>query len=167
LANNLTKSSQEMLQALGAIKDTATAMQAATSPLAESARQMADTSGRMLESNRAVEQGVTAAQTEFREVADMLRTSLEATARSWENYDSRFKGVDESLGQILDRIIRSVQDNLEALRAFMEQIDAKLSGAVDKLGGGIDELTEFAQQMEQVTARLNGGGNAEARTLNQ
>jgi methyl-accepting chemotaxis protein len=156
--NNLTKSSHEMLQALGAIKDTANAMQAASGPLAESARQMADASGHILKSNRAVQEGVDRAQTEFREVANVLRSTLEATTKSWENYDGRFREVNEDLGQILDRILRSVQDNLDALRSFMEQIDAKLSGAVDRLGGGIDELTEFAQQMEQVTARLNGGG---------
>jgi septation ring formation regulator EzrA len=167
LANNLTKSSQEMLQALGAIKDTANAMQAATSPLGESARQMADASGHILESNRAVQVGVDRAQTEFRDVANILRSTLEATTKSWENYDGRFSEVNEELGRILDRILRSVQENLEALRGFMEKIDAKLSGAVDRLGGGIDELTEFAQQMEQVTARLNGGGNGGPRSPNQ
>ncbi len=72
----------------------------------------------------------------------------------------RFKGVDDSLGLVLDRIIQSVQENLEALRAFVEKIDEKLSGAVDKLGGGIDELGEFAQSMEQLTAKLNGGNGA-------
>jgi archaellum component FlaC len=61
-----------------------------------------------------------------------------------------------ALGLVLDRIIQSVQENLEALSAFVEKIDEKLSGAVDKLGGGIDELGEFAQTMEQLTARLNG-----------
>jgi methyl-accepting chemotaxis protein len=127
---------------------------------------MADASGHILKSNRAVQEGVDRAQTEFREVANVLRSTLEATTRSWENYDGRFREVNEDLGQILDRILRSVQDNLEALRSFMEQIDAKLSGAVDRLGGGIDELTEFAQQMEQVTARLNGGANDGSRSQN-
>jgi methyl-accepting chemotaxis protein len=117
-------------------------------------------SGHIAEATRSVEQSVAGAKIEFREVAEMLRTTLEATSRHWEDYEKRFKDVDESLSSVLDRIIQSVQENLEALRGFMEKIDVKLSGAVDKLGGGIDELTEFAQQMEQVTARLNGGAGA-------
>ena len=60
-------------------------------------------------------------------------------------------------GMPLNEIIQSVQQDLEALRGFVEKIDEKLSGAVDKLGGGIIALGEFAQQMEQVTAKFNGG----------
>lgn len=159
----MTKSSQEMREALSAIMSTATAMREASAPLAESARLMAETSGHIADSNRSVEQSVATAKSEFRDVGDMLRTTLEATAGYWATYEKRFKDVDESLSSILDRIIQSVQENLEALREFMEKVDMKLSGAVDKLGGGIDELTEFAQQMEEVTARLNGGSTAASR----
>src|SRR5208282_2441731 len=121
LANNVTKSSQEMREALSAIMSTSNALREAGAPLAESARLVAEASGHIAESSRSVEQSVTAAQSEFREVGDMLRTTLEATAGSWENYEKRFKDVDESLSSILDRIIQSVQENLEALRAFMEK----------------------------------------------
>jgi len=159
LANNVTKSSQEMREAVTAMTITAKAMAEAGAPLAESARLIADASIQIATSSQSVERSVTTAQSEFREVADMLRTTLETTAGHWESYERRFKDVDESLSSVLDRIIQSVQENLEALREFMEKVDMKLSGAVDKLGGGIDELTEFAQQMEEVTARLNGGNN--------
>jgi hypothetical protein len=160
LANNVTKSSQEMREAAIAMTTTANSMREAGAPLAESSRLIAEASGRIADATRSVEQSVVGAQVEFREVGKMLRTTLEATAAHWADYEKRFKDVDESLSSVLDRIIQSVQENLEALRGFMEKIDVKLSGAVDKLGGGIDELTEFAQQMEQVTARLNGGTGA-------
>jgi chromosome segregation ATPase len=125
--------------------------------MAESSRLIAEASRRIADSTGSSEASITGAQTEIRNVAQLLQTTLQATVQQWEGYEKRFKGVDDSLGLVLDRIIQSVQENLDALSSFVEKIDEKLSGAVDKLGGGIDELGEFAQTMEQLTVRLNGG----------
>jgi hypothetical protein len=141
----------------GAMANSARSMREAGLPLVESSRLIAEASQRIADSAGSSELSITAAQTEIRNVAQLLQTSLQTTVQQWEGYERRFKGVDESLGLVLDRIIKSVQENLEALSSFVEKIDEKLSGAVDKLGGGIDELGEFAQTMEHLTAKLNGG----------
>src|SRR5437660_6973031 len=122
--------------------------------IAESSRLIAEASKRIADATGSSEVSITGAQTQIRNISQLLQTTLQATAEQWEDYERRFKGVDDSLGLVLDRIIQPVKENLEALRGFVEKIDEKLSGAVDKLGGGIDELGEFAQQMEQVTAGL-------------
>jgi archaellum component FlaC/uncharacterized protein YoxC len=144
----------------GAMSNSARSMRDAGAPLAESSRLIAEASKRIADATGSSELSITGAQTEIRNISQLLQTTLQATAQQWENYERRFKGVDDSLGLVLDRIIQSVQENLEALRTFVEKIDEKLSGAVDKLGGGIDELGEFAQSMEQLTAKLNGGNGA-------
>jgi methyl-accepting chemotaxis protein len=141
----------------GGLSNSARSMRDAGEPLAESSRLIAEASKRIADATGSSEASIAGAQVEMRNISQLLQTTLQATAQQWENYERRFKGVDDSLGLVLDRIIQSVQENLEALRAFVEKIDEKLSGAVDKLGGGIDELGEFAQSMEQLTARLNGG----------
>jgi methyl-accepting chemotaxis protein len=141
----------------GAMANSARSMREAGAPLAESSRLIAEASRRIADSTGSSEASITGAQTEIRNVAQLLQTTLQATVQQWEGYEKRFKGVDDSLGLVLDRIIQSVQENLDALSSFVEKIDEKLSGAVDKLGGGIDELGEFAQTMEQLTVRLNGG----------
>jgi methyl-accepting chemotaxis protein len=143
----------------GAMSNSARSMRDAGAPLAESSRLIAEASKRIADATGSSEVSITGAQTEIRNISQLLQTTLQATAQQWEDYERRFKGVDDSLGLVLDRIIQSVQENLEALRAFVEKIDEKLSGAVDKLGGGIDELGEFAQSMEQLTAKLNGGNS--------
>jgi methyl-accepting chemotaxis protein len=144
----------------GAMSNSARSMRDAGAPLAESSRLIAEASKRIADATGSSEISITGAQTEIRNISQLLQTTLQATAQQWEDYERRFKGVDDSLGLVLDRIIQSVQENLEALRSFVEKIDEKLSGAVDKLGGGIDELGEFAQSMEQLTAKLNGGNGA-------
>jgi archaellum component FlaC len=136
----------------GAMSNSARSMRDAGAPLAESSRLIAEASKQIADATGSSELSITGAQTEIRNISQLLQTTLQATAQQWENYERRFKGVDDSLGLVLDRIIQSVQENLEALRTFVEKIDEKLSGAVDKLGGGIDELGEFAQSMEQLSA---------------
>jgi methyl-accepting chemotaxis protein len=143
----------------GAMSNSARSMRDAGAPLAESSRLIAEASKRIADATGSSEVSITGAQTEIRNISQVLQTTLQATAQQWEDYERRFKGVDDSLGLVLDRIIQSVQENLESLRAFVEKIDEKLSGAVDKLGGGFDELGEFAQSMEQLTAKLNGGNS--------
>jgi methyl-accepting chemotaxis protein len=152
----LSKATQETESAM---IGTARSMREAGTPLAESSRLIAEASRRISDATSSAEQSIAAAQAEIRNITQLLHTTLESTAQQWQDYEKRFKGVDENLGVVLDRIIQSVQENLEALRGFVEKIDEKLSGAVDKLGGGIDELGEFAQQMEHVTAKLNGGNS--------
>jgi methyl-accepting chemotaxis protein len=105
---------------------------------------------------RATEQIVLGAQNEVREIGSLLRTTLEATAKQWEDYERRFQDVDQSLSSVLDQITRTVQANVESLAEFVQKIDEKFSSAIDKLGGGIDELSEFAQSIEQATHQLNG-----------
>lgn len=139
-----------------AMSGTARSIRDAGAPLAESARLIADASKNIADATGSTQQTVEGAQVEIRNITQLLQHTLEVTTQQWQNYERRFKGVDDNLGAILDRIIKSVQENLEGLSSFVEKVDEKLSGAVDKLGGGIDDLGEFAQSMEQITLRLNG-----------
>jgi hypothetical protein len=138
-----------------ALSGTARSIREAGAPLSESARLLADASRNIADATGSTQQSVLGAQAEIRNITLLLQQTLEATSQQWQNYERRFKGVDDSLGIILDRIIKSVQENLEGLRSFVEKVDEKLSGAVDKLGGGISDLGEFAQSIEQITLRLN------------
>jgi methyl-accepting chemotaxis protein len=138
-----------------ALSGTARSIRDAGTPLAESARLLADASKNIADATGSTQQSVAGAQIEIRNITQLLQQTLETTSQQWQSYERRFKGVDDSLSIILDRIIKSVQENLEGLRSFVEKVDEKLSGAVDKLGGGIEDLGEFAQSMEQITLRLN------------
>ena len=138
-----------------ALSGTARSIRDAGAPLAESARLIADASRSIVDATGSTQQSVLGAQAEIRNITQLLQQTLDATSQQWQAYERRFKGVDDSLGLILDRIIKSVQENLEGLRSFVEKVDEKLSGAVDKLGGGIEDLGEFAQSMEQITLRLS------------
>ncbi|MEH2524188.1 MULTISPECIES: anti-phage ZorAB system protein ZorA [unclassified Bradyrhizobium] len=148
-----------------AMSNSARSIAEAGEPLAEGSRLIAAASQQIRDATAGSERSISSAQEEIRKISDLLQVTLRTTTEQWEGYERRFKGVDDSLGLILDRIIRSVQENLEALRGFVEKVDEKLSGAVDRLGGGIDELGEFAQSMEHLTANLNSARNAQDGTV--
>lgn len=149
----LSKATQETE---GAMTSSARSMREAGAPLVETSRLIAEASKRISDVTGNSEAGISSALVEIRNISQLLQSTLQTTAEQWQRYEQRFKGVDDSLGLVLDRIIRSVQENLDALTTFVTKIDEKLSGAVDKLGGGINELGEFAESMEQITTRLNG-----------
>ncbi|WFU42745.1 anti-phage ZorAB system protein ZorA [Bradyrhizobium sp. CB82] len=154
--SQLTKAAQ---QTEGAMSSSAKSIVEAGHPIAEGSRLIAVASQRILDATTGSERSISGAQTEIRNISELLQATLRTTTEQWESYERRFKDVDDSLGVVLDRIIRSVQENLEALRGFVEKVDEKLSGAVDRLGGGIDELGEFAQSMEHLTANLSTARN--------
>jgi methyl-accepting chemotaxis protein len=157
LAQNVTSSGEVMRNIVESLERTAQSIRAAGAPLAETSRLLGEGSERLVQATRSTEQIVLGAQTEIREIGSLLRTTLEATTKQWEDYERRFHDVDQSLSNVLDQITRTVQANVESLGEFVQKIDEKFSSALDKLGGGIDELGEFAQSIEHATLKLNGG----------
>jgi chromosome segregation ATPase len=157
LARHVADSSQGVRAAADTISSAAQALKEAAAPLTETSRLIAGASQQIAVATQATQHSISS-QAEIQAVAQVLRTSLESTVKQWESYERRFKDVDESLAVVLDRIVQSVQTILDGLRSFVERIDEKLAGAIDRLGGGIDDLGEFAERMEQVTTRLNGSG---------
>jgi methyl-accepting chemotaxis protein len=153
----LSKAAQETQSAMAG---TAQSLREAGAPLTESSRLIVEASRRIADATSSAERSITGANSQIRTITETLQDALRTTVTQWQDYEARFKDVDENLGLILDRIVKSVQEHLEAMRGFVEKVDEKLAGAVDRLGGGIDELGEFAQSMEQVTAKLNGGNGA-------
>jgi methyl-accepting chemotaxis protein len=128
LARHVESSSQEMRNTVSAFAETATSMREAAGPLAQSSRLIAEASQSMAAATRSAEQGILGAQSEIREIAQVLRTTLEGTAKQWGDYEKRFAEVDDKLSSVLKQIIQSVQDNLDGLREFIENVTAKLNG---------------------------------------
>ncbi|MET3912099.1 methyl-accepting chemotaxis protein [Bradyrhizobium sp. S3.3.6] len=164
LAHHVAQSGAELQQILSSIASTANSVKDASEPLAETSRQIASASDRLSIAAKAMDESAARTHGEMRQVADMLQSSLAATAKQWEDYESRFANVDESLSSVIEQIVKSVQDAIDLLNTFVERIDEKLSGSVDRLGGGIDELLEFAQTIEHATARFRVNAAAESIT---
>jgi methyl-accepting chemotaxis protein len=156
LAQNVKESSETMGNFIGSMETAARSIRDAAMPLTENSRLVGEASQRLVDATHNIEQIVGNTQNAVQEICDVLRTTLETTAGQWKDYEERFQEVDESLASVLDQITSTVQRTTESLGDFVKKIDEKFSGAIDKLGGGIEELNEFAQSIEQVTHRFDG-----------
>jgi methyl-accepting chemotaxis protein len=145
-----------------AMTGAAHSMREAGSPLAESSRSIAEATRSISDATGNAERSIASAQAQIVNIGQLLESTLQVTTQQWSDYEHRFKNVDDSLGLVLDRIVQNVRDNVEILGTFVRTFDEKVSSAVDKLGGGIDELGEFAQAMEKATFRVNGGSHHNA-----
>jgi methyl-accepting chemotaxis protein len=154
---NITELSRATKETESAITGTARTMREAGAPLAESTRLIAEASRSISDATGNAERSIVGAQTQISNIGRLLEDTLRSTTQQWVNYEQRFKGVDDSLGIALDRIVSNVRENLEILGTFVQTVDEKLSSAVDRLGGGIDELGDIAQSIEKANVRLNGG----------
>jgi archaellum component FlaC len=145
-----------------AMSGAARSMREAGAPIAESSRLIAEGTRRMSEATGSAERSIHMAQAQIDGIGQRLEGALTSMTQQWINYEQRFKGVDESLGAVLDRIIENVRKNVDILGTFMQTIDERMSSAVDKLGGGIEELSEFAETVEKATLRFNGANHHNA-----
>ena len=102
-----------MRDVVSSMANTAQIIKDASVPLAETSRLITDASQRIADATHSTEQIILVAQNEFHEIAKVLQTTLETTARQWEDYEKRFQGVDESLSSVLDQITKTVQANVE------------------------------------------------------
>lgn len=84
-----------------------------------------------------------------RMVAEQLSAHLTQIAHVWDQYEARFKSVDEDLGNAAERFHAEVSSHQEAMREFVRQIDehtgailGKINGAVSGLGESVEALNE-------------------------
>jgi hypothetical protein len=139
-----------------AMTGAARSMREAGAPIAESSRLIAEGTRKMSEATGSAERRINMAQAQIDGIGHRLESALTSMTKQWLSYEQRFKGLDESLGAVLDRIIENVRKNVDLLGTFMKTVDERMSSAVDKLGGGIEELSEFAETVEKATLRFNG-----------
>jgi archaellum component FlaC len=145
-----------------AMAGAAKSMREAGGPISESSRLIAEGTRKMSEATGSAERSINMAQAQINGIGQQLENTLASMTKQWLSYEQRFKGVDESLGAVLDRIVENVRKNVELLATFMQTVDERLSSAVDKLGGGISELSEFAETVEKATLRFNGSSHHNA-----
>lgn len=138
----------------------------ASAPLASASQGIAEASRNIENSIRGAVDAIEASQQQTRAMSERLGETLETLQRAWANYETRFNSVDASLERAFKQIIQHVESNVDALHKFVTQIDGKLSETVERLGGGIEELGEFAQLVDKATQQLKGSVDALLRRPN-
>jgi len=144
LGGQLTTAAGETTAMLGRA---ATALSDAAAPVREASEAIADGVEDISEALRA-QQEVTAAQAaQLRLLADGFATTAAAAQRAFEDYQRRFEGVDEALGNAFKQLIDAAADTSDKLNTYAVKVDSNLGNAVGRLVGLVDELKDVADDI--------------------
>ncbi len=82
-----------------------------------------------------------------------VRAAQEQMRHAFEDYESRFKGVDESLGRTFKELNSGVDAYSETIRSFVVETEKSFSKAVGQLSGILKGLDESVEELAKVRAR--------------
>jgi methyl-accepting chemotaxis protein len=143
-----------------AFSQVASNVRSASEPLLTHSARVADSAERMSTSIAQSVEALSDTQESADKVAEKLSAHLDQIARVWDQYEARFKSVDEDLGKAADRFHDEVSRHQEAMREFVKQIDdhtgailGKISSAVGNLSEGVDSLKETLDDFLQIMTR--------------
>jgi ABC-type transporter Mla subunit MlaD len=132
-----------------AFGEVATDVRSASQPLLTHSARVADSTERLSTSVADSVKTLSTTQQSADRIAAQLSAHLDQIARVWDQYELRFKSVDEDLGKAADRFHEEVLRHQEAMRDFVKSIDdhtgtilGKINSAVGGLSEGVDALNE-------------------------
>jgi hypothetical protein len=149
-----------------AMTGAAKSIREASAPLASASQGIAEASRTIENSIRGAVDAMATSQQQARVISDRLTETLETLQRAWANYETRFNSVDASLERAFRQIFQHVESNIDALHKFVTQVDGKLSETVERLGGGIEILGDFAHLLERATVQLKDSVDAPVQRPN-
>ncbi|MDR3468139.1 MAG: anti-phage ZorAB system protein ZorA [Xanthobacteraceae bacterium] len=127
----------------------ATDVRAASQPLLTHSARVADSTERMSASIADSVEALSTTQEAADKVAEKLSAHVDQIARVWEQYEARFKSVDEDLGKAADRFHDEVSRHQEAMREFVKQIDDHTGAILGKINSAVGNLSESVETLHE------------------
>jgi chromosome segregation ATPase len=155
--DTVSSRSRETADAFGQV---AANVRSASQPLAVSSERIAQSADKMAKSIESSVGALSTTQQKATGIAEQLDAHLRQIANVWNEYEARFKGVDEDLERAADRFHEEVSRHQEAMRNFVEDMDkhteailTRISSTVNDLDGSIQDLSDtlapFVQRMKR------------------
>jgi ABC-type transporter Mla subunit MlaD len=148
--------SRDTAEAFGKV---ASDVRSASQPLLTHSARVADSTDRMATSIADSVETLSATQQAADGIAARLSEHLEQIAHIWDQYELRFKSVDEDLGKAADRFHEEVSRHQEAMREFVKGVDdhtgnilGKINSAVGSLSDSVESLNETLEGFLQAMA---------------
>lgn len=147
----LTGRARETEQAMGT---TSRHLSEAALPVTQASVRMATTAEQLHSSIQTAQRIISESHQGFQALAAQMAQTQQTLQTAWEGYESRFKGVDESLGKALQGIVDNVRDNVQSMEKFVREVDQRLGAAVQTFGQSISELNDTAESFEDASSNL-------------
>lgn len=158
---SLSAHCQALATATDRAKATATALDAnaaglakASVPLLQVGQTIATSSANLASSNTAAVAALKSVQEQTGVLADELAGTLEELRNAWGKHAGRFDHVDEELGKAFDKMLEGAKANAQTIRDFVHDIDVKLAESVGRVGGAVEGLADFTDEIRSIAEDL-------------
>jgi uncharacterized phage infection (PIP) family protein YhgE len=124
-------------------------VRSASQPLLTQSARVADSTERMSTSIEKSVETLSTSQQSADRIALQLSTHIDQIARVWDQYETRFKSVDEDLGRAADRFHEEVSRHQEAIRDFVKKIDDHTGSILGKINSAVGSLSESVETLHE------------------
>ncbi len=144
--NAVTARSRDTADAFGRA---ASDVRSASQPLLVHSERVANSTDRMAASIESSVGALSVAEDAARSVAEQLSAHLTQIGRVWDQYEARFKNVDEDFGKAADRFHTEVSRHQEAMRDFVKDIDEHTKEILSKVSSAVAGLNESVEALHE------------------
>jgi hypothetical protein len=152
--NAIAEASKSTQKTEAALSATAGILKEAGAPMLKATSAALDATSRIERATQQSSDAMTTTLSALRGVSDALSQTQESILAGWKSYLARFEGVDDSLEQVLLKIIEQADAQAEGLRKFVTDMDTQLAAAVEQLAGGIEGFNETAEGFGDASLRI-------------
>jgi ABC-type transporter Mla subunit MlaD len=138
--------SRDTAEAFGQV---ASDVRSASQPLLTHSARVADSTERMATSIADSVETLSVTQRSADNIAERLSAHLDQIARVWDQYELRFKSVDEDLGRAADRFHEEVSRHQEAMREFVKGVDDHTGNILGKINSAVGSLSESIEALNE------------------
>ncbi len=140
---------REITQVTG---ETIDELRSATSPLNSVSERLASTA----EAIDNAGQSFNGTQEHLQRLSSEISDAVEIMQTSWADYQSRFENVDESLGEVVNKLVGGADLYRQNVQEFVTELDTNLQRAVGSLGAGIKSLEESVEELVELQENNQG-----------
>lgn len=146
--------STEARTAAQALEGASKAFGVAAQPVSQAAQAIASASERLqrlFEESQTNQDDVLA---EMKVLATAIRETQDAARKAWQDYQTRFEGVDKSLENAGGKFAETIGESLESFRKFSADTDKEMASAVGKMGKTLDQIEDYAGTLSEFVEAL-------------
>lgn len=146
--------------AAAALGEASAGFSQAAAPVAEAARSVNMAASQLTKTISEDRAAGAQAVNEMKGLAEGIRATHSTAEQAWQDYRSRFEGVDKSLAEATDKLAQTLADSLSQFRDFAQKVDREMASAVSRLGNTMTQIEDYAESLDEYVEYTRGAREA-------
>ena len=153
----ITDASKESRGVVESMRTAAGVIQSAVDPLDLTNKEISTNLRELQKSLQTMTDGVRIASAATSSAAETTKTAGEGLKLAWNQYENRFKGVDEGLGRAMEKMVSSLDANVQQISKYVTDVDQYLGSAANRIAQAIEDLGEVLEDTRPERPAITAG----------